>query len=442
MKRLIITTINVFSALLVGGQTISIVANQDIPLKESTSFNVPKPNNKGEVNLLFKINNIPKGEEVTLDVSDVSEAGKESATLNTDYKYINGTLPFSKTFTYNSPNFFSVDMQVLTDRKRDAVISIVSNGKEKKTFKLKLKFNTGEDLTSSSPKLNIPDTGRWDVRIITGGNFDFFNGPKIKDFAGEINVSIPSIFAIKKMKEHPFGIQFSIFKYHYYQADSSSFLNNSDNYYLNPKDAYSSPDSAKVVHRSFSINRKVDYSIWGAFIEPVMKIAENDFAQFYVSAHLEALITTITYSPTIKYLAYDTINYNRKVPTKIVINSILPHPAVPYTYRQSTFYDFYYGIGLPLKINYKNKLMFNITQTLGAATIQTSTPADPFDYVQRYGNGQRSEQKGFYLAKYQIITTVAPVDIAFGGEYRTVFGNMHYFTNYIGASITLDKLKR
>jgi hypothetical protein len=39
-------------------------------------------------------------------------------------------------------------------------------------------------------------------------------------------------------------------------------------------------------------------------------------------------------------------------------------------------------------------------------------------------------------------TSVAPVDIVLGGEYRSVIGKNNYLTLYLGASIAIDKLKR
>lgn len=279
------------------------------------------------------------------------------------------------------------------------------------------------------------------VRIITGGNFDFFNGPRIKDFAGELNVNTPDITSIFGKS---FGFQFGIFNYRYFQADSSYSFRAKDFHYLNAQDAYKPGlDSAKIIRREYSVNRKMDYNIWGVFLEPTIKLDENEWASAYLSLHVGALLTTQTYSPTVKYLFRDTLNYKPIVnPNNFNGDTLLAHPALPYSYKQSTFADFYFGIGVPFKINIKKKLMFNVTPTVGMSVVQVNSPQEPFDYVQRFTVGAKKIKREFVLIKYQLITTVAPIDIAFGGEYRAVAGKMRYFTNYIGAVISLDALRR
>lgn len=445
MKKLICIASGLLLPLLLHAQTISVVTNKDIKLTPKTAINLPKAEILPTATLSFKINDMAEGESVIINVKDSDEG---TATGTTDY-VITGLPLTDKSIKYNANNIFSFDIKTITKKKTTVIISISCVGIKTSTYKLVINLNADvrviSDTTDASKDPGIiPDTGRWDVRIITGGNFDFFNGPRIKDFAGEMNIVTPDIINLKLFgKDVPFGLQFGLFNYHYFQADSSNSFNGRDQYYLNPQDAYRPYDSTKIVNRNYSVNRKVDYNIWGVYLEPTFRFAKNDFAAFYLSLHFGALITTQRYSPTVTYTTRDTINYNPKINTTIPQSNILAHPAVPYSYKQTTFYDYYYGIGFPLKINMKNKLKFNITQTIGFASIQSAVTQDSFDYTQRFSStGPPRDIKGFYLAKYQIITTVAPIDIAFGGEYRAVFGNLHYFTNYIGAVVSLDKLKK
>jgi len=445
MKKLICIASGLLLPLLLHSQTISVVTNKDIKLNSKTAINLPAAEILPTATLSFKVNDMAEGESVIINVKDSDEG---TATSTTDY-VITGLPIADKSIKYNANNIFSFDIKTITKKKTTVIISISCVGIKTSSYKLVINLNADvkaiSDTTNTSKDPGIiPDTGRWDMRIITGGNFDFFNGPRIKDFAGEMNIVTPDIINLKLFgKDVPFGLQFGLFNYHYFQADSSNSFNGHDQYYLNPQDAYRSYDSTKIVNRNYSVNRKVDYNIWGVYIEPTFRLTKNEFAAFYLSFHFGALITTQRYSPTVNYTSKDTINYNPRINTNIPQSNISAHPIVPYAYKQSTYYDYYFGVGFPLKINMKNKLKFNITQTVGIASIQKTTAQDPFDYTQRFLNaGPARNVRSFYLAKYQIITSVAPIDIAFGGEYRAALGSLHYFTNYIGAVISLDKLKK
>ena len=208
-------------------------------------MNLPKVSKGNTVSLVFKINNIPKGETVTLEIKDSNEGTAESGT---DYDIT--TTSLIKKIDYNGPNILQLDLKVMTAKEKTIVLNVSSTGSKQNTYKITVNLNSSADFISlakpaKSDALVVPDTTRWKVRIVTGGNFDFFNGPKIKDFAGELTVSLPNIFAVKGAEDNPIGVQFGLFNFHYYQSDSSGTFKNQDYYYLHSQDAFKSYDSTK-----------------------------------------------------------------------------------------------------------------------------------------------------------------------------------------------------
>jgi hypothetical protein len=111
-------------------------------------------------------------------------------------------------------------------------------------------------------------------------------------------------------------------------------------------------------------------------------------------------------------------------------------------YDKKTFYDTYFGVGFPVKLDFKKKMAFSISPTFGISSYAFSSFAtNPNNPALRYIAYTR-ELSPFFLCKGQLSTSVAPVDIVLGGEYRSVIGKNNYLTLYLGASIAIDKLKR
>ena len=440
MKRILIALAGVFLSHFVQSQTITCIST-NTPLVDVTMVNLPKSDQNHLIStVIFKIGTIGKGQTVSIKFTDKNEG---SAEINTDYQYVNNSLS-TLTLTESAPSIFKVDIKTLTGKKRNAILYINANnpGKSDKVYKVIFNLNSDAPIISQDIAESTPDTAKWSLRIITGGNFDFFNGPKIKDFAGDINLFLPNIWRTKKIlkKERLIGIQFNLFNYHYYESDSSGRNRNVDNYYANSQDYFKGKDSAKVVTRSNSTNTKVDYNIWGASLDPMLLLARNDFSQFYLSLHFEALITTQVTSYNTKTISRDTtfVDINDAVKK----SPIGVYEPTTLNYLKRTYYDYYFGFGLPLKVNVKNKVDFSISPTIGVASIQHDTAGLSDAYARgSYTNVPRGV-KGFFLTKFQLVTSVAPVDIAMGGEYRAVYKELHYLSLYIGAAIALDKLKR
>ena len=441
MKKVLIVLIGMIFTNVAKGQSITFLSSPDKPMKDKTVIDLPAPFTRHSVaTLRFRIDKIENGQDITIAIEDKDQG---TAIRGSDYEYINHTCPYTETFSNTTGSVISrsvtVDIRTITTKKTNAIISIrlTCPGKYDKLYKVEANFNTDADLVGVANKVPDVDTSKWYLRIVTGGNFDFFNAPSIKNFAGDISAFVPNAF---KVFGRPFGVEFCLNNYHYYNTDSTRIARAQDAYYLHYKDAYKSDSTVSIINRTTTFNRKWDYNVWGFTIAPLIQLQSNDFAQLYLKIHLEGHATTEIYSPLQPSTVNDTIpRYQYK-------GVVSAHPHDPIKYLPYTFYDFYWGMGLPIKINMKNKLILEVSPTVGFASVQTlpfneiSPTVDP---SQRNAlAGPPRETKGFFLSKFQLVTTVAPVDIALGGEYRAVVGKMHYLNTYIGVSLTLDKLKR
>src|SRR6185312_9885890 len=193
------------------------------------------------------------------------------------YTYKNNSITNPILIDNNHPNApFTLDIEAKTDRTRSAIlyITVSDNGPlpQKHIFKLVLNFNTKVVTPNVDNPVFLPDTSRWYLRIVTGGNFDFFNGPTIKDFAGDISLFLPNTFNIGKVS---FGFELGMNNYHYFNTDSSHTAPDNFKYFQHYHSYYSPTDTAKVILSSQNINRKYDYNVWGIHLNLLGLLLKN-----------------------------------------------------------------------------------------------------------------------------------------------------------------------
>lgn len=453
MKKVIGSFMGIFFSILAHAQTLNFASSIESPIPDSLFISLPKTDSTHKFcTLYFKISKLSKGQTVKVTMNDNN---KGTAEYNTDYKYQNELTKDTITITDISSDVFYVNIYTITTKSTTGVLNINLNSKGKidKTYKIIFTLNTRVVLPNPVMPLLMPDTSKWYLRVVTGGNFDFFNGPSIKDFAGDITLFVPNTF---KVKGASIGFELGMNNYHYFNSDSSHRVSQGQSYFLNPKDYYNSNDTSKVVRTTQNLNRKYDYNTWGIHIGALVQLLSNEFAQLYGKLQIEELATTETYTPTITSSVNDTISYDlykQVFNTGILKNSSgastppypSAHPIMTYKYSQHTYYDTYFGGGLSGTINIKNAAKFCYSITGGCANIEKADPSFDLDPIQRdliRADGSLHEKKFYTVNKFQLITSIAPVDLAVGGEYRTVAGKLHYFTTYIGAVVTIDKLKK
>ena len=301
-----------------------------------------------------------------------------------------------------------------------------------------------------SKNKNSPDTSNWFLSIVTGGNFDFFNGASIKNFAGDITFFLPNLFKIYSL---PVGVEFGLANFHYYNNDSTHTDYYRDSYFQHYKDFFSPSATSNVIIETKNVNRKYDYNVWGIHIDPMTPLYSDDLVQLYGKIHMEELMTIETYTPKINSTTYDTVTYqqyqNAYTKGTLATLAVMPSPSEDpfYQYRQHTYHDLYFGTGFGLVINFKKVAKFSGSTTVGIASLELAPinnffPNDPSNRNVIQNMMHMRTGKFYTLNRFQFVTTVAPIDIAIGGEYRTVASNMYYFSTYIGASISLDKIKK
>jgi hypothetical protein len=138
----------------------------------------------------------------------------------------------------------------------------------------------------------------------------------------------------------------------------------------------------------------------------------------------------------------------------VLTKNILQRPNQLPLYKANEFNDHYSGIGLPMKINVKKALEIYINPSFGISSFQYSSN-DTLQFGARgtamptvvYINSKNRAIKPYFLTKFQISTSVAPVDVVIGGEIRKVYGAKDneleaFRAFYIGASVSLEKFKR
>jgi hypothetical protein len=467
MKRILLIAFALLLYFQGHAQTLSFHSLKDVTIKDSITLDLPTQKGSLPDNVVFfKINDIPKNADLSIIVDDKN---KGSAELTTDYKYIkvNGEDPtntnpnintssemkYSKDIQNSTSIILPIEIQTIKEKAKSAVFTIEVNNKGvlDKIYTIHINLNSAFNVVvpDNLTKMVIPDTAKWYLRVVTGGNFDFFSGPSIKNFAGDLTAFLPNVFHINKFV---FGMDFGINNFHYFNVDSSHTVKDNYAYYINSKDFYTGDTTGKVVKSSANVNRKYDYNVWGIHLDPLIPLLQNDFAQLYLKIHIEELMTIETYTPTPAGSQSDTLTYGqylnfRKANPSLSLPTPSPHPEVFYPYKQHTYYDMYWGIGLPVMFTIPKVASLYVSPSIGLAWIELADPQfdpDPIqrDVFEQIPNHATHETKLYLLNKFQFVTTVAPINIALGGEYRTVTNNMHYFSTYIGAAITLDKLPR
>jgi hypothetical protein len=457
MQKILLTIGMLVLCSYTHAQTLSFHSQTDVPIKDSITIDLPSPppSYSNDV-IVFNVKSLKKGETITFEDKNTG-----SADLPTDYDYV-GIKGFTKIvtnatadvkYTYECKKdtaslLIPVQIKTTSTKKSSSTFCFVLTDPDNAIEKYKIKVNLNSAvnfpaLNNSSP-LIVPDTSNWYLRIVTGGNFDFFNGPSIKDFAGDITLFLPNMINIGKSK---FGLEFGINNYHYFSTDSSHTHNSYNPYFLNSQNYYNRTDSSKVVLGNRTINRKYDYNVWGIHAAVLYPLVYNNFVQIYAKAQIEELATVETYTPTLAGNVNDTITYAQYNSLKNIPNKpdVQAHSLTLEQYAQQTFYDIYPGGGLSCTINIKNTAKFCFSSVIGPAIIELAKPSSDFVPDQRdlVGvNGKTRATKFYSLSKFQLITSVAPINIALGGEYRTVSGNMYYLTTYLGAVITLDTIKK
>jgi hypothetical protein len=446
MKRIAFFLLAFLCSVAPKAQTLTYVSGKETDLKmdSENKIDLKKPSKVDTViSLYFRVRNRKEDEDVTVETRDLDEG---SANLNKDYKYDPKLV--ARRVLDGSTDAFNIDIRLLTAAKRSILFYCDVAGKNGIPHLYKILVNLNSDVKEKprdpGEAPDAPDTLRWKMRIVTGGSFDFFSGPKIKDFAGNLNLFLPSVFKTGKFlkKNWLVGFQFDLFNYHYYESDSSGRLRNTARYYANAQDFFKGADSAKIATRTTVTNTKTDHNIWGGSINPTVLLASNEFSQLYANVHLEALFTTQITTYSAKAVSRDTTKLGGADIRKLVLGVYEP---VSLNYLKRTYYDYYFGIGFPWKVSVKKLFDVSISPTVGVASIQFDPPVGTDQLSDSYVRGAPKPPRDsplFFLTKFQIVTSVSPVDIALGGEYRAVFGQMHYLSLYIGAAITLDKLKR
>jgi hypothetical protein len=181
----------------------------------------------------------------------------------------------------------------------------------------------------------------------------------------------------------------------------------------------------------------------GAYLDPIVHFWEqpSKWVQLYLSLHVEGLWRTQIQQDNAVPMRKDTFTITKpQITSEIRLNQ---YPVVRPAYIKRSYEDLYFGVGLPFRVNIKNKFDFYCSPTFGTARYEylrqeTTTRGGVTLITAR----QMRDSEYFLLTKVQLVTTVAPVDIALGGEFRRIFNQRTFYALYIGAVLSTDKWKK
>lgn len=416
-------------------QQINLPGNGKITLKESSSDTV--------YFIPFHIQNRTRAEKFKIELSDLNTL---TADRGKDYEYIDEKLS-PVLLSPESPDHFSVGVLVKSRKiKRDTInfeltLSYVTSKGQRDHKKLLVAIEPYNPIT---PKKQIPDTSKFSVRIITGSNFDFFEGPSFKNFAGDLHIFLPDLLLHKKnTADWAIGLEAGIFNFRYFEADSSNGRIYTERYLLDQNVTFPVVDTTRYIRDQYALNQRVTYNTFGAYLNPIITLPgeKSKWIDLYLSIHFEGLWRTEIQEYNKASLSKDTLTFSQRDQAQNVV--LQSTPGLRPRYNKRTFQDTYLGIGLPMQINIKNKFNFYLAPTLGIAYYESIRITDTVINEIRYrAYLQEQLQKPFLLTKAKLVTSVAPVDLALGGEFRRVAGQRSFYAVYFGAAITLDKLKK
>jgi|GEM_PF-3371540 len=376
--------------------------------------------------------------DITITYSDANSRS-QTASLGKDYDYIaaSNSLALTPTDRYFSVGIIVYARNIKSDPRTFSV-----------TFTYKIKNQTfSQNLAGKIEPFNpivnkkeFPDTSKWKVRIVTGSNFDFFDSPTFKNFAGDLNIFIPNAI---KWHNKSIGFQAGIFNYRYFEADSSKGRIQIDKYLLDPAVTQLTAGTTKYVSETYALNNRTNFNTFGAYFNPMVALNgfDNQWINIYVNLHFEALWRTQILEDTKISLRKDTVLLSQNdVAQGIVLQS---YPGLRPTYTKKSFNDTYVGVGLPIRLDIKKAFDFFIAPTIGWVKYEGTDIATRIENGIRYRNfTEATYGKFFILTKAQLVTSVTPVDIAMGGEFRKIAGEKTFYAVYLGASVSLDKLKK
>ncbi len=363
------------------------------------------------------------------------------ATLNRDYQFVETSSIGTHTLT-ETDSIISIPIMINADAFVEPDEQFVLTYAYDSANIPKVFYDTITITDPASAPPALPDTSKWSVRIVTGSNFDFFDAPTFKNFAGDLNIFLPNLFKpICKKSEKRIGLNIGVFNYRYYDADSSGSNIVNENYLLDPTVRRIAIDTTKYVRDIYYLNSKTSYNNWGIYLNPMIPISSDKWYDLFLELHLEAIWKTKILSYSQQSIRKDTFVITQAdMATHGVFQNF---KGIRSLYEKNTYFDYYLGIGTPVKIDIKKAFELFLQPSVGAASYRkTEVNVSESLSIRSRSFVETMSWNPYFLTKFQLITTVTPVDIVLGGEYRKIFNQQAFFGMYLGASISLDKLKK
>lgn len=422
--------------LLSNGQSnseiLTLPGNGEITLKEVTKDTV--------YFIPIQVTKLPRSGSQIITLSDANSRTR-TADKGKDYDYVSSASTI--TLMPNSDDFFSVGVKVYSRKIKSDVKSFTLNFTYTENGSLipQALVVKIEPLVPIIDKKELPDTSKWKMRIVTGSNFDFFDAPTFKNFAGDLNIFIPDLVQFDKKKKISLGIQAGLFNFRYFESDSSRGRTLSDRYLLDQNVTSPTIGATRYINETYALNSKTSFNTVGAYLNPMLSLYNKKWFDMYINLHFEGL-WRIQINEEFKIpIRKDTFTLSQNdISQGIVLQN---YPGLRPTYTKRSFNDVYIGVGFPIKVDIKKAFEFFVTSTVGLAHFEGLEVTTRIESNIRYRSfDSKTYNKLFLLTKAQLITTVSPIDIALGGEFRRIAGQQTFYAVYLGAALSLDKFKK
>lgn len=437
-----------------------------VPATEKTTFKFKEADET--YTIVFELKDKVPDQEVMVHLKDFNNG---TAALGKDYVYVG-----SRDVTV-APNQNSFSVPILIKQSAfveyekffDLQISFENDWGPTKTVRFSIgSKSTNKPKVTKSQTLAVYDidTTAWSVKALVGSNFDFFDAPTFKNFAGELNLFFPNFSVLKinsksnKAQQYGIGGMLGFFNYRYFTADSSRSKLYSQLYYVDPRTSVPQPNVTKYVNEVYALNTRTTYNNWGFYFGPTIALDRTDNYKLYLSLQTELVWRSQILNNTKVAVRKDTsvLTDNDITETRggyhLTKNISQRESDLP-AYKPWSFNDTYFSLAFPMKLSLEKSFEFYANPAFGFSsfeyiktdTIQAGVRGSGVNETIIYVESKDRKLSPFFVLKFQVSTSISPVDIVVGGEVRTVSYSpdqeQRFFKAlYLAASMSLDKLKR
>lgn len=281
------------------------------------------------------------------------------------------------------------------------------------------------------------DFDDFNVTLFTGSNFQFFDKPQVKDFAGLLNIQAFNIIGRLGLNMGVSNINFS---------DLSPELTNSvantvlprRNVLLDPKAGFVNGVKYESIIYSNSLVQST--SSWSYFIQPTIRLHQDEISIVSILFHLELLNQTTKNTLSERLVGSDTLTLRLPEQQNLVLRSNkAPAPDKSFSLN---FMHGYFGAGLAWNIKQKDKFNIMLHTATGFTTDNFKTRQNEYFNAQSAPRlPQPIDKKGswFYFLRSVFTEKYTKLNGTIGFDLRGLNNYRPQMALYFGVRIDFNK---